>query len=654
MTRTSHPLAPAELEAEAAALRYAAAGLPVFPLHTVRPDGACSCGRECGKDKGKHPRQGGGFKNATTEENRVRNWWRAIYRGANIGIRTGEPLRSGGFLSVLDVDPRNDGDASLAEWEEEHGTLPDTFTVRTGGGGWHYYFRTPEPLPANARLGLDGLDVKSAGGYVIAPPSLHPLGRYELERSAPVADMPAAMFDRLKPKPKPDRPKRERTRSGTGAGGAGGGPLPWDEVKAADAAEVAKILELEDCSAVKGPRRYRCPVCNGRNLHAYAGADDPDGKSGFACYSNCIDRAVREAKAAGRALPGGVAYSTPDLAALVWKIEPAAACRRLADELDIPLPEPAAAAEGARVAETFLNGARRTNGRKPAPIPHRAGTARHAPTSRAARPEPAGFAELRAGGHTPRRPPTIYTAAMHALELTARGAEYLAGRGFDPVDAARYGFRSLDGPKDWLRLAEALRAEYLPEELEHAGFYARPKGDPARPPIFAPPMPNRGPALLIPYRNAGRVDWLHFRTLEPDGRVRYRRLRGTRAPLPFNADALHNLDGAELHIVEGELNAWALSRYRLRAIGLPGAGGWRSDAWAALLAPAARVVAWYDEDGAGRGERARLVEAITKRLGRRWLRERGQAARLPAGTDANELHQRGHLAELIYRAAWRD
>ena len=39
------------------ALRYAAAGIPVFPLHWIKQDGNCSCrqGAMC-QAKGKHPR----------------------------------------------------------------------------------------------------------------------------------------------------------------------------------------------------------------------------------------------------------------------------------------------------------------------------------------------------------------------------------------------------------------------------------------------------------------------------------------------------------------------------------------------------------------------------------------------------------------------
>jgi hypothetical protein len=51
------------------ALAYARVGLHVFPLHSMR-DGRCTCGRDCGKNAGKHPRVKGGFKAATTDRRR--------------------------------------------------------------------------------------------------------------------------------------------------------------------------------------------------------------------------------------------------------------------------------------------------------------------------------------------------------------------------------------------------------------------------------------------------------------------------------------------------------------------------------------------------------------------------------------------------------
>ena len=50
------------------ALRYAAAGIPVFPLHWIKKDGNCSCrlGAMC-QAKGKHPRIKNWGEDASTD-----------------------------------------------------------------------------------------------------------------------------------------------------------------------------------------------------------------------------------------------------------------------------------------------------------------------------------------------------------------------------------------------------------------------------------------------------------------------------------------------------------------------------------------------------------------------------------------------------------
>ena len=164
MPRRVNTVRPAQILSSA--LAYAARGFPVLPLHTPDGHGGCSCGRaDCGS-AGKHPRTLHGKDDATIDPAQIRRWW-GMWSDANVGIVTGNGV------SVLDVDPRNDGDASLEECEEAHGEIV-TLTVRTGGGGHHYYFEGDLPN----RLGfLPGLDLKGDGGYVVAPPSRHASGR---------------------------------------------------------------------------------------------------------------------------------------------------------------------------------------------------------------------------------------------------------------------------------------------------------------------------------------------------------------------------------------------------------------------------------------------------------------------------------------------
>ncbi len=129
--------------------------------------------------------------------------WRRRWPEANVGVVTG--ALSG--LVVLDVDPDKGGEASLAELEARFGPLPPTLVVRTGGGGRHLWFRHPgEPVPCAVGL-RPGLDVRGDGGYVVAPPSIHPSGRpYRFEEStarepAPLPGWLLALLAEARPRP---------------------------------------------------------------------------------------------------------------------------------------------------------------------------------------------------------------------------------------------------------------------------------------------------------------------------------------------------------------------------------------------------------------------------------------------------------------------
>jgi putative DNA primase/helicase len=97
-----------------------------------------------------------------------------------VGIVTG-PLSG---VLVLDAD----GPVGEAELRK-HGH-PVTPMVRTASGGLHLYFTHPAHHVGTGIRVAPGLDVKAAGGYVVAPPSVGPSGRcYEWLVSPEEADL---------------------------------------------------------------------------------------------------------------------------------------------------------------------------------------------------------------------------------------------------------------------------------------------------------------------------------------------------------------------------------------------------------------------------------------------------------------------------------
>lgn len=156
---------------------------PVFPLIGKKP-----------------PLGTAGFKMATQAAGVIRRQFGEYADATGFGLRTGQPLRRGGWLAVGDEDPRHGSAASVDAWEAEHGPLSPTFTVRTGSGGRHRYWSTPEPLNCRTAF-LPGWDLKAEGGYVVGPGSLHPNGMvYKVECSVPIAPMPAVLLDLLRPR----------------------------------------------------------------------------------------------------------------------------------------------------------------------------------------------------------------------------------------------------------------------------------------------------------------------------------------------------------------------------------------------------------------------------------------------------------------------
>ena len=172
-----------------AALGHAARGWPVFPCHP----------------RGKKPLAylaPSGVKAATIDLETVARWWRACPT-ANIGLACGPSFWA------LDVDGDKGGYEALAALKATHGGLPATVAAATGSGGRHLLFK-PNPRIKNwSNRGGPGIDTRSTGGYIVAPPSVHPNGQqyrwvpgYGPNELA-VAEAPAWLLDLLDP-PRPE------------------------------------------------------------------------------------------------------------------------------------------------------------------------------------------------------------------------------------------------------------------------------------------------------------------------------------------------------------------------------------------------------------------------------------------------------------------
>lgn len=109
--------------------------------------------------------------------------WFSFRQKYGIGIVTGK-ISS---ICVLDFD-------SVEAYRETiRRGLPETPTVKTAKG-YHAYFKYPEGISNfQNRVNISGFDIRGDGGYVVAPPSIHPSGRrYEWIEGMGLDDLPLA------------------------------------------------------------------------------------------------------------------------------------------------------------------------------------------------------------------------------------------------------------------------------------------------------------------------------------------------------------------------------------------------------------------------------------------------------------------------------
>lgn len=334
-------------------------------------------------------------------------------------------------------------------------------------------------------------------------------------------------------------------------------PLPWAAVNQHPPARVGDLLELP--RSRHGGRKRACPFCGGSSFAPITHV--------FFCYSGC----------------GGTAYSNVDVAARVWDVEPAAACRRLAELLGVPFEDSTAA--WAEVASYSTQAVGTVLGLTPASGPWkwdcpvcgeaamlrsyrrvwRCGSTRcsgnrngwhghvalaaavwrtspadacarlaaslsgkpltppvlQPPVTRVTAPSPRdqALAAIRARPGG-RVPEDVYRLLLEHLRLGRLGRAELARRGIDGVSAYAYGFRSTE-PDEWRARVLPLMGAFSDDELVAAGF-PRQDSSRVRPALRLPWWPGRGraPLLVIPIRDGTRIAGVRFRNLADPAETR--------------------------------------------------------------------------------------------------------------------------------------
>jgi AAA domain/Bifunctional DNA primase/polymerase, N-terminal len=207
----------------AAALELAAAGIPIFPAHVVRRFNGWM----------KKPAIEGWRILASTEATQIERWWQQFPRAVP-GIELGQ-------AGLIAIDPDRhgagpDGMENFAQLCADIGGLSAHPTTDTPSGN-HHIFRQNGRTLSNATGALpEGIDVRGAGGWIVAPGSMRSDGTVytprpgtprlaEAYHSGAIPPLPEKLADIIEDS---RRPATERTASEADERDDSDGPVDVD------------------------------------------------------------------------------------------------------------------------------------------------------------------------------------------------------------------------------------------------------------------------------------------------------------------------------------------------------------------------------------------------------------------------------------------
>jgi len=210
----------------------------------------------------------------------IRRWFQDRFH--NLAIVTG--WRG---LVVLDFDQR-DAYRLWRDWSRE--TAPRarfSYTVETSRGV-HVYLFVDEPVQT---MKAGNIDVKAGGGYVLAPPSIHPTGTpYRLLSDGPILRvgtlatvLPASLLSLARPEPSPRVERVASLMNDPQHSAFHPSLLAADDL--ADRLARYNILDLFPDAIRRGGRWWAC--CPLHDDHAPSVSIDHDGRRAK-CWAGCL------------------------------------------------------------------------------------------------------------------------------------------------------------------------------------------------------------------------------------------------------------------------------------------------------------------------------------------------------------------------------
>ena len=117
------------------------------------------------------------WKNLILDKESIIKYWNSDLK--NIAIMTGKRSSktiNGIKYKLICIDEDNkhqhDGQNSLNDWQTKNGLFPKTCLEETPNGGRHHYFLIPFDMEVKNQVNvLDGIDIRSDDGYIVASPS---------------------------------------------------------------------------------------------------------------------------------------------------------------------------------------------------------------------------------------------------------------------------------------------------------------------------------------------------------------------------------------------------------------------------------------------------------------------------------------------------